>query len=107
MLAELRITPVQVKSDFVSEVAAVVRVLAGTKLRYQVHAMGTSLEGDLPEILEAVRRCHEEVRQISSRTLIELSIDDRDAPDGELVRSLQHLRRAPLAAALERLTASA
>jgi uncharacterized protein (TIGR00106 family) len=103
MLAELRITPVSTHRDFLTEVADVVRVLAQSKLRYQVHAMGTTLEGDLDEILAVVRRCHEALREGSSRALIELSIDDRDAPEGELVRSLEHLRRTTLAAPLERL----
>ncbi len=104
MLAELRITPVDAGKNFISEVASVVGVLARSPLHYQVHAMGTTVEGELEEILNLVRRCHAELHKSGSRILIELSIDDRDAPQGELVRSLQHLREASIAAPLERLT---
>ncbi len=102
MLAELRITPIDKEVSFVDTVAAIVSVIAGGPLSYQVHGMSTALEGDLDVILDTVRHCHEAVRERSSRTLIELSIDDRDTPPGELKRSLEHLRAAPLSVPLER-----
>jgi uncharacterized protein YqgV (UPF0045/DUF77 family) len=65
--------------------------------------MGTSLEGDLDAILAVVRACHDELRKHADRVLIELSIDDRTAAEGELVRSLRHVRELNLGAPLERL----
>lgn len=103
MIAELRITPVQ-GADFVSDLAGVVQVLAESPLSYQVHAMGTTLEGELDQILDVVRRCHEQLRKRSGRVLVELSIDDRESKEGELVRSLEHLRSATFAWPLERYT---
>jgi uncharacterized protein (TIGR00106 family) len=104
MLAELRVTPVGSREDFARVIAGVVRVVADSHLQYCVHAMGTTLEGELDEILEVLRRCHGEVRKHSDRALIELSIDDRAGEEGELVRSLEHLRQAGIGVALERLT---
>jgi uncharacterized protein (TIGR00106 family) len=103
MLAELRITPVKANADFLGHIARVMRVLKESALRYQVHAMGTTLEGDLEEILGVVRRCHEALCEDSSRVLIELSIDDRRTTEGELVRSLEHVREALPNVPLERL----
>ena len=103
MLAELRITPVGGSASFVDAIAEVVNVIASSPLSYQVHGMSTTLEGDLDAILGAVRRCHEVLHKRTGRTLIELAIDDRDAPPGELKRGLEHLRDAPLAAPLERI----
>ena len=103
MLAELRLTPVGSRVSFARLVADVVRILGASPLQYQVHAMGTSLEGELDAILAVVRACHEELRKHADRGLIELSIDDRTAAKGELVRSLQHMRELNLDAPLERL----
>ena len=103
MIAELRITPVESKESFLKETSEVVRILEGSPLSYQVHAMGTTLEGSLEEILDIVRRCHDHVSKVSERTLIELSIDDRSSPGGELERSMQHLREASFGVPLERL----
>ena len=102
MLAELRITPVEQSASFVDTIATVVKIIASSPLSYQVHGMGTALEGDLDTILDAVRRCHKALHEGSSRILIELSIDDRDAPPGELKRSLEHLRATAESVPLER-----
>lgn len=58
MLAELRVTPIGSKTSFARLVADLVPILADSPLQYQVHAMGTTLEGELDAILELVRRCH-------------------------------------------------
>lgn len=103
MLAELRLTPVGSRISFARLVAEVVPILAASPLRYQVHAMGTSLEGDLDAILALVRACHDQLRKHADRVLIELSIDDRTAAEGELVRSLEHVQDLNVGAPLARL----
>ena len=103
MLAELRLTPVGSRLPFARLVADLVPILAESSVQYQVHAMGTTVEGELGAILELVRRCHEEARKHADRVLIELSIDDRAAGEGELVRSVEHVRELSLSAPLERL----
>ncbi len=92
MVAELRITPVGSTIPFVRLVADLLPILAESPLQYELHAMGTTVEGDLEAILALVRRCHEELRKHAERVLIELSIDDRAGAEGELVRSMEHLR---------------
>ena len=92
MLAELRLTPVGPAVPFLRLVADLLPILTESRLQYQVHAMSTTLEGDLEDILAVARRCHDEARKHADRVLIELSIDDRAGAEGELVRSLEHLR---------------
>lgn len=103
MLGELRVTPVG-PEDFAHVVAGVVRVVSESDLQYRVDAMGTTVEGELDQILALVRRCHEEVRKHSDRALIELSIDDRAGAEGELVRSIERVRDLEASVPLERLT---
>jgi uncharacterized protein (TIGR00106 family) len=104
VLAELRVTPVGSKTSFARLIADLVPILADSPLRYRVHAMGTTLEGDLEPMLEVVRRCHREAREHADRVLIELSIDDRTSAEGEIVRGLEHVRDLRAEAPLERLT---
>jgi uncharacterized protein YqgV (UPF0045/DUF77 family) len=66
--------------------------------------MGTTVEGELDEILDLLRRCHAEVRKHSDRVLIELSIDDRAGAEGELVRSVSRVQELELDTPVERLT---
>ena len=103
MIAEIRITPVGSEVSFPRLIARVVEALAATPLQYQVNAMGTAVEGSLDEILDAFRRLHEIARKQSDRVLMELAIDDRAGSEGELVRSLEHVKRLELSTPLERL----
>jgi len=104
MLADLRITPIGGERDFPSLVADVVRVISESRLQYMVHSMGTTIEGDLVEILAAVQNCHAELRKHCNRILIELSVDDRSGAEGELIRSIEHVREVGTGIPLERLT---
>lgn len=106
MIAELRITPVGTSPEFARLVAQVVRILSESGLQYVVNPMGTSLEGDLEDILDVVRRCHQELRKHAERVLMEISIDDRAGAEGELVRSLEHVRQVGSGLPLERLVRS-
>lgn len=106
MIAEIRITPVRNGDEFPRLVARVVEVVADSKLQYQVNAMGTVVEGSIDEILETFRRVHAAARQHCNRVLMELSIDDRAGAEGELVRSLDHVRRLEVGVPLERLVAA-
>jgi uncharacterized protein (TIGR00106 family) len=92
MVAELRVTPVGAGVSFVRLIADLLPILDESPLQYELHAMGTTVEGEIDAILELVRRCHQELRKHAERVLIELSIDDRAGAEGELVRSLSHLR---------------
>jgi uncharacterized protein (TIGR00106 family) len=106
MLAEIRVTPVGSKTSFARLIAELVPILAGSPLQYQVHAMGTTLEGELEAIFEVVRNCHRALRNSTDRVLIELCLDDRSGAEGEMVRSLQHVRALRVDAPLERLVHS-
>jgi len=103
MIAEIRVTPVGSGRDFVGIVEDVLKVTHESKLHYMVHPMGTTVEGDIDQILALVRRCHELFRRTDERVLIELSIDDRRSREGELVRSVERLRAASAGVPLERL----
>ena len=102
MVADLRVTPVSGHETFPNLVEEVLRIIAESDLQYQLHAMGTSLEGELDEILDVVRRTHEIVRKSSERVLIELSLDDRSSNKGELVRCIEHVRELGSHIPLER-----
>ena len=73
------ITPLGTGTPSVSRyVAGVEKILRGTKLRNQLTAMGTIIEGDLDEILAVIRKMHEHpFTQGAVRVSTLLKIDDR------------------------------
>jgi uncharacterized protein YqgV (UPF0045/DUF77 family) len=102
MLAELRITPIGSKVPFARLIADLLPLLSESRLQYQVNPMGTTLAGDLPDILALVQQCHGRLRERTERVLIELSVDDRAPHEAELVRGLEHVRQMATEAPLER-----
>jgi uncharacterized protein (TIGR00106 family) len=107
MLAELRLTPVDSGISFARLIADLVPILADSPIQYRVHAMGTTLEGGIDEILSVVRRCHEASRARAERVLLELSIDDRATGAGEIERSVEQVRDLGPDGPLERVLPAA
>lgn len=79
VVCELSIVPLGTKSPSVSKyVAGVHRVLSKYNIRIQLTAMSTILEGELDEILEAVKEAHNSVFSDEvMRVVTTLKIDDR------------------------------
>lgn len=57
--AELQLIPVGEGVSVRREVTRVVEILQTHPFRIEIHASGTNIEGDLEEILTAVRNVHE------------------------------------------------
>lgn len=85
MLAEFSITPIDKKGVNLSEY--IVRTLTLVKesgLQYELHAMGTIVEGNAKEVFELIKKCHENMTRYSDRVSTSIKIDDRKGASGRL-----------------------
>ncbi len=76
MLAEFSINPMNTE-HMSRDVARVIETLQATGLAYRLGPMGTCVEGDLDQILAAIRRCHQAVAAGHERVITTVVIDDR------------------------------
>ena len=77
LVAEFSITPV-VGDDLSPYIDAAVDVVKQSGLKYEVEPMGTTLEGELDQVLEIVAKAHKAVRDKGAdRIMTEIRIDDR------------------------------
>ena len=78
-IAEVSIVPIGTGSVSVSSyVAACVKVLKDSGLTYEVHGMGTIIEGDVGELLDVVLKMHEvPFGAGAERVSTSIKIDDR------------------------------
>ena len=78
-IAEVSIVPIGTQSASVSSyVAACVRVLKESGLTYELHGMGTIIEGDLRALFEVVQRMHVVPFDAGAlRVVTTLKVDDR------------------------------
>jgi uncharacterized protein (TIGR00106 family) len=79
-VAEISIVPVGTKSTSVSKyVVSALKVLRkDKKVMYELTSMGTILEGELDDVLRAVKKMHEAVLEAGVRRVVTtVKIDDR------------------------------
>jgi uncharacterized protein (TIGR00106 family) len=84
VLLEMSITPLG-KGESVSRyVAECIDIVDRSGLDYELHAMGTIVEGELPEVLDLLRCCVEHVAQHSDRVTCAAKLDFRRGQSGRL-----------------------
>ncbi|HEX3598614.1 MAG TPA: MTH1187 family thiamine-binding protein [Lacipirellulaceae bacterium] len=84
VLLEMSITPLG-KGESVSQyVAECVEIIERSRLEYELHSMGTIVEGELGEVLELMRRCIEQVATHSDRVTCAAKLDYRQGHQGRL-----------------------
>ena len=78
-IAELSIVPIGTKSTTLSSyVAACLDVLKHSGLTYEVHGMGTIIEGELKDLFEVISKMHEVPFEAGAlRVVTSIKIDDR------------------------------
>src|SRR4029079_4345639 len=84
VLLEMSITPLG-KGESVSQyVAECVRLVDESGLDYELHAMGTIVEGELDQVLDLMRRCIEQTALHSDRVTCAAKLDYRHGHSGRI-----------------------
>jgi uncharacterized protein (TIGR00106 family) len=99
VLLDFSMTPLGKGESVSPYVARCLEVVAASGLDYRLHAMGTTLEGELDQVLDVVRRCCEALQSDCDRISCSIKIDYRRGPGGRLdskVQKVQDLVGRPL-----------
>jgi uncharacterized protein (TIGR00106 family) len=93
VLLEMSITPLG-EGDSVSEyVAQCVAIVAASGLPYELHSMGTIIEGELPDVLAVMQRCIEQVASQTKRVTCAAKLDYRPGRTGGLTSKVTSVER--------------
>ncbi len=85
MLVEFSITPIDKEGKNLSEfIAKTINIIKESGLQYELHAMGTLVEGDAGEVFELIKKCHLNMTRFSGRVSTSIKIDDRKGATGRL-----------------------
>jgi uncharacterized protein (TIGR00106 family) len=80
MLVEFSITPIDKEGESLSEyIAKTINIIKKSGLQYELHAMGTLVEGDAEEVFNLIKKCHLNMTRFSNRVSTSIKIDDRKA----------------------------
>jgi uncharacterized protein (TIGR00106 family) len=89
VLLDFSMTPLGKGESVSPYVARCLEVIAASGLDYRLHAMGTTLEGELDDVLAVVRRCFEALQADCDRISCSIKIDYRKGPGGRLQSKVQ------------------
>jgi uncharacterized protein (TIGR00106 family) len=92
VLLEMSITPLGKEESVSQYVAECVEIIDRSGLDYELHAMGTIVEGELADVLDLMRRCIERVATHSDRVTCAAKLDLRRGHAGRIrskVRSVE------------------
>jgi uncharacterized protein (TIGR00106 family) len=84
VLLELSVVPVGVGESLAPYVAKCVDLIDRSGLDYELHSMGTIVEGDLDQVLDIMRQCVEEMANVSDRVSCTAKLDYRRGVKGQL-----------------------
>lgn len=77
VVAEFSVTPM-VEGSVTPFIGAAIEEIENAGLNYEVGAMGTTVEGDLDQVLAAIKRAHEAaLNQGAERVVTEIRIDEK------------------------------
>jgi uncharacterized protein (TIGR00106 family) len=93
VIVDLTIIPIGVGVSLSPYVAACEKILAEAKLKTQLHANGTDIEGEWDEVFAAIKHCHEVVHEMGApriSTIIKVGTRvDRDQTMEDKIHSVQ------------------
>jgi uncharacterized protein (TIGR00106 family) len=84
VLLEMSIVPLGQGESVSKFVAQCVDIVDRSGLNYELHAMGTIVEGELAEVLGVMQRCIEQIAKSANRVTCTAKIDYRQGVEGGL-----------------------
>lgn len=84
VLLEFSMSPLGQGESVSSYVARVVDIIDKSGLDYQLHAMGTVIEGEIDEVLSVLKSCFEELSSDCDRISCTAKLDYREGASGRL-----------------------
>lgn len=92
VVVELSVFPMDKGSSVGRYVATAVDIIRGSGLVYELHPMGTCLEGEWDAVMDVVKACHDRLREESDRVYMTVKIDSRAGGHGRLQHKVQTVR---------------
>ncbi|HEV7281587.1 MAG TPA: MTH1187 family thiamine-binding protein [Pirellulaceae bacterium] len=84
VLLELSVAPLAAGDSVSRQVAKCLAIIDASGLDYELHAMGTIVEGELDEVVELMKRCIEAVAEEHDRVTCTAKLDLRKGMSGRI-----------------------
>ena len=93
MLAEFSVAPMDGGTHLSEVVAEMLRIVDASGLPYELHSMGTIVEGEWNEVMTLIGQCHEAALQHGTRVSTAIKIDHARGRTGRLKGKVDAVER--------------
>ena len=93
VLLEISIVPMGVGESVSQYVAECVDIVDKCGLEYEVHSMGTIVEGELDDVLNLMQKCIEKMAEHSDRVTCAAKLDYRRGQSGRLTAKVDSVEQ--------------
>ena len=93
MLAEFSIAPLGAEEHLSGAVADMLRIVDASGLPYELHAMGTILEGEWSDVMSVIEKCYRLMIERYPRVSVTIRIDDARGRTGRLRGKVESVER--------------
>jgi uncharacterized protein (TIGR00106 family) len=93
VLLEFSIFPLDKGASLSPYVARCLKIIVESGLPYQLHSMGTIVEGDIDQVLGVLRNCHDALAADCDRISCTAKLDYRKGHSGRLVSKVKSVEQ--------------
>jgi uncharacterized protein (TIGR00106 family) len=93
VLLDMSIAPLGAGESVSPYVAECLDIIDESGLDYQLHSMGTIVEGELPVVLALMQKCIEKLAQHHDRITCSARLDYRKGPEGRLLEKIKSVEK--------------
>lgn len=89
VVAEISAFPIGKGESLSKSVAEVVKIIKESGLKYQIGAMGTTVEGEWNQIMELFTECRNKLTESYSRVYMSLKTDERKTKSHSIAHKIK------------------
>jgi uncharacterized protein (TIGR00106 family) len=93
MLAEVTITMLGRGTHMSCDLARILKIVDESSLPYCLTPSGTCIEGEWEQVMQLVKRCHQEARKSSCHVRTTIRIEDEEGAKDKLTENITSVER--------------
>jgi len=93
MMVEFSVVPIGKGASVSPVIARVLKIVVDSGVPYKANPMGTVIEGDWNELVELIRKCHDEAMKDAERVVTTIKIDDYKGKGYRLEKKLESVEQ--------------
>ena len=93
MMVEFSIVPLGKGASVSAVIARVLRIVIDSGVPYKANPMGTVIEGEWGELMDLIKRCHDEAMKDADRVVTSIKIDDYRGKGSRIEKKLESVEQ--------------